>query len=194
MFITLFFININTLKVHIAGITDKITQNWLMESINTLDPVFEKANGKSALIHDGDIHFRIKFKQHFRDLNIKPIKISPGSPNMNPYAESWVSTIKRECLKNFLVIGKSHLEYLIHEFVDYYNNFRPHSSKNHEPLTALAKKYDGQIKSKPFLGGLHHHYYREQITAMILSEKFMTISATRVFLVALSWKDHGLNT
>ena len=133
IFYILFFINIKTRKVHIAGITDKITQHWLMESINTLDPVFEKANGKSALIHDGDIHFRIKFKQHFRDLNIKPIKISPGSPNMNPYAESWVSTIKRECLKNFLVIGKSHLEYLIHEFVDYYNNFRPHSSKNHEP-------------------------------------------------------------
>ncbi|MCD4780540.1 MAG: transposase [Candidatus Omnitrophica bacterium] len=132
-----------------------------MQSIETLDSVFKKSEGKTVLIHDGDIHFKTRFKQYFKDLNFRRIKIAPSSPNMNAFAESWVGTVKRECLDQFLVIGKVHLEYLVHEFVEYYNTFQPHSSMNHEPLTPLMKKYDGRIKSKAFLGGLYHHYYRE---------------------------------
>ncbi|MBI5025056.1 MAG: transposase [Candidatus Omnitrophica bacterium] len=79
---------------------------------------------------------------------------------MNPCAESWVATIRRECLDHFFILGKVHLEYLIKEFVHYYNTLRPHSAMNNEPLTPADYPPDGEIRDQPILGGLHHHYYR----------------------------------
>ena len=36
---------------------------------------------------------------------------------MNPFAESWVGSIKQECLDHFMVFGEEHLKYLIDEYV-----------------------------------------------------------------------------
>ncbi|MFA5260997.1 MAG: integrase core domain-containing protein [Candidatus Omnitrophota bacterium] len=88
------------------------------------------------------------------------MKIPRRSPNLNPYAESWVATIKRECLNHFLVLGEVHLKYLVNEFVKYYNTYRPHSSLNNDPLIKTEGKESGDIYAQPVLGGLMHHYYR----------------------------------
>jgi len=60
-------------------------------------------------------------------LALKVKQIPYKSPNLSPYAEGWVGTIKRECLDYFYVFGEKHLEHLINEWVDYYNTVRPHS-------------------------------------------------------------------
>ncbi|MBU0534132.1 MAG: integrase core domain-containing protein [Candidatus Omnitrophica bacterium] len=82
------------------------------------------------------------------------------SPNMNSYAESWVGTIKKECLNHFIVFGEQHLRYLISEYVTYYNTTRPHSSMDNMPLEYTPRKSGGNIRCKSKLGGLIRHYYR----------------------------------
>ncbi len=84
------------------------------------------------------------------------------SPNMNSYAESWVGTIKRECLNHFIVFGERHLRYLISEYVKHYNENRPHKAMNNMPLkkTELSKGNTGEIKCQSKLGGIIKHYYR----------------------------------
>lgn len=114
----------------------------------------------AVLIRDRDGKYSKRFDRFFNDLDIKVIKTPPRTPNMNPYAESWVATIKRECLNHFFILGKVHLEYLIREFVEYYNQYRPHSSMEDRPLSDFEIKEFGEIYVKPVLGGLHHHYYR----------------------------------
>lgn len=159
----LFFINIKTRRVHIAGITRKPDEKWVLGNITKLKVHFETScvEGKPAvLIHDRDQKFSKRFDRFFEDLNIKVIKTPPKSPNMNPYAESWVATVKRECLNHFFILGEIHLEYLITEFTKYYNQYRPHSSMADRPLSDLEIKEFGEIYVKPVLGGLHHHYYR----------------------------------
>ena len=69
---------------------------------------------------------------------------------------------KRECLNHFFVFGKVHLEYLLEEFVNYYNTYRPHSSMGNQPLKEYEKQKDGEIFIEPILGGLHHHYSRKK--------------------------------
>jgi putative transposase len=161
LFYCLFFINIKTRQVHLAGITRRIDNQWLMEQTEKLGPVFDIKSGKAALVRDRDIKYSKEFDRFFEDKGITIMKIPPHSPNLNPYAESWVATIKRECLDHFMVIGKVHLEYLVNEFVDYYNNHRPHSGLDHDPPVKNPVKMDGEIHARPMLGGLMHHYYRK---------------------------------
>ena len=55
------------------------------------------------------------------------------SPNLNARCERVIQTIKQECLDFFLVFGSRHLDYLISEFVEYYNTTRSHSRRDHLP-------------------------------------------------------------
>jgi len=66
--------------------------------------------------------------------------------------------------KNCVILGKKHLNYLVQEYVDFYNTCRPHSAVGHLPpcrdgpppeLTA------GRILCEERLDGLLKHYYRE---------------------------------
>jgi putative transposase len=156
----LFFINIKTRQVHLAGITKRVDDQWLIEHLHKIETAFGHPLEKCALVRDRDIRFSKEFDRFFEQKNIKIMKIPRHSPNLNPYAESWVATIKRECLNYFLVVGPMHLEYLVKEFLNYYNLYRPHSGMDNAPLSPYEQKEQGDIKAKPLLGGLMHHYYR----------------------------------
>ena len=44
----------------------------------------------------------------------------------NAYSERWVRTARRECLNHLLIFGRQHLEKVMVEFIDHYNQARPH--------------------------------------------------------------------
>ena len=71
-----------------------------------------------------------------------------------------MGTIRRECLDHFLVLGERHLEYLLSEYMIYYNTVRPHGSMG-EPLEELPMPQKGQVHCQERLGGLLRHYYRK---------------------------------
>ena len=83
----------------------------------------------------------------------------------NIYAERWVWSAKHECLNYFTVLGKHHLEYIIEEYVDYYNRIRPHQSVGNKPIGGLlpltSQTPDGEIERVSILGGLFHQYQRK---------------------------------
>ncbi len=85
------------------------------------------------LIRDRDTKFTAKFDELFKSENIKPIRLPFQSPNLNARCERVIQSIKQECLHNFLICGERHLNYLIREYVRYYNDNRAHSSRNSSP-------------------------------------------------------------
>lgn len=157
----LFFINIRTRKVHIAGITKKPTREWVNAQTKTLSFLFKTNNKNSKLlIRDGDGKYSKEFDEIFNNFGVNVKKIPYKSPNLNPYAEAWVSLIKRECLDYFFVFGEKHFKYLVKEYVKYYNTVRPHSSMNNMPLDYRIKRKTGKIKCDSRLGRVIRHYYR----------------------------------
>ena len=50
------------------------------------------------------------------------------SPNVNAFAERWAQSVQVECLDHFVVLGERHLEYLVSEYVEYFNQERPHQA------------------------------------------------------------------
>ncbi len=157
----LFFINIKTRKVHIAGLTPYPNQEWVNKQTQNLLPLLNDGKKvKKILIRDRDTKYSRKFDEIFEKEGFTVQKTPFMSPNMNSYAESWIGTIKRECLNRFVVFGERHLRYLISEYVRYYNSKRPHSSMNNQPLEYTPEKATGRIRCQSTLGGIIKHYYR----------------------------------
>ena len=160
MFHVLFFINIRTRKVHIAGITAKPDREWVVNATKSISFLFSD-NTKKLLIRDGDCKFSQEFDELFKQFNGKVKRIPYRSPNLNPYAEGFVGTIKRECLDHFFIFGEEHLRYLIREYIDHYDTTRPHSGIDNAPLEYESKKSSGKLKCESMLGGMIKHYYWE---------------------------------
>ena len=162
MFFVLFFINIKTRKVFVVEATQYPHQEWVNKQTKKILPFLSSnQEDKKLLIHGRDTKFSEKFDELFKDGGFSVQKTPFMSPNMNAYAESWVGTIKRECLNHFIVFGERHLRYLISEYVKHYNTTRPHSSMDNMPLEFRANKSKEQIKCQSSLGGVIKHYYRE---------------------------------
>ena len=103
MFFVLFFINIKTRKVHIAGLTPYPHQEWVNEQTQLLLPYLNDGKKvKKVLIRDRDTKYSRKFDEAFEKEGFTIQKTPFMSPNMNAYAESWVGTVKRECLNRSL--------------------------------------------------------------------------------------------
>ncbi len=94
-----------------------------------------------------------------------PIK----APIANCYAESWIGSLKRECLNHFFCWGTGHLDHIVDAYVKYYNTVRPHQGLGNVPIPGgqsgprLAEDAEpiGKIGCEERLGGLLRHYYRE---------------------------------
>jgi putative transposase len=159
-FHVLFFIHVHTRKVHIAGFTKHPTQQWVARKTKTISFLFDD-DKKKLFIRDRDNKYPKEFDELLRQYHVKVRKIPYRSPNLNPYAEGWVGTIKRECLDHFVVFGERHFKYLVKEYVKYYNTVRPHSGLNNMPIAYRTRKTTGKIKCNSRLGGVLRHYYRE---------------------------------
>ncbi|MEW6008198.1 MAG: integrase core domain-containing protein [Candidatus Omnitrophota bacterium] len=161
-FYCLFFINIWTRKVHIAGITKHPDKEWVNDKARAVSFFFKADDGsRKLLIRDSDTKFSREFDEIINRYGAEVKRIPYRSPNLNPYAEGWVGTIKRECLDYFFVFGEKHFRYLVKEYVKYYNTVRPHSSLDNMPINYRAKNGNGKLKCDSRLGGLIRHYYRE---------------------------------
>jgi hypothetical protein len=88
-FMVLFFIELSTRRVEIAGIS--ASANGLrMSQIarNLTDSVDGLLTGKRYLIHDRDPLFTDGFLRTLKDTNVESVKLPPRSPNLNAHADS----------------------------------------------------------------------------------------------------------
>ena len=76
------------------------------------------------------------------------------------------SNSKMECLAKFIIFGKRHLDYLVAEFVEYYNTRRSHMERDHlppvreDPDEVDTLKMD-EIEVKSYVGGLVKSFERK---------------------------------
>ena len=114
------------------------------------------------LIRDRDSKFVTSFDEVFASEGSRVIKTPVRSPRANAYAERFVGTARRECLDWTLVFGRHHLERVLAEFVDHYNQTRPHPGVDLDAPIALQPVSDttAAIQRVDRLGGLIHEYRR----------------------------------
>ena len=81
-------------------------------------------------------------------------------PWQNAYVERLIGSIRREYTDHIIPIGEAHLLQTVREYVEYYNNDRPHQSFEGNAPTPRAVEDVGKVAATPVLGGLHHRYSR----------------------------------
>jgi putative transposase len=86
VFHVLFFINIRTRKVHVAGVSPNPTRRWVVDAAKSISFLFQNTENK-LLVRDGDGKFSPAFDEFFRSSGTTVKKIPYRSPNLNPYAE-----------------------------------------------------------------------------------------------------------
>ena len=107
-FVILFFIELSTRKVEIAGIETSPSGLWMNQiGRNLTDAVFGLLNDERYLIHDRDPLFTAEFLTMLAEAGVASVKLPPRSPNLNAYAERFVRTIKESCLERMILFGES---------------------------------------------------------------------------------------
>ncbi len=107
----LFFIELDTRRVHLAGVTAHPEGPLDCPAGPQLLLMFGGRGPRLRfLIRDRDAKFTRAFDDVFRsegcDVLITPVQ----APNANTYAERWIRTVRPECLDWLLVTGRRHVE------------------------------------------------------------------------------------
>jgi putative transposase len=157
----LFFIELGSRRVHLAGCTTNPTAAWVVQQARNLSftGLFDQIR---FLIHDRDSKFTASFDDVFRSEGIRVVHTPVRAPQANAHAERFVRTIRTECLDWLLLIGRRHLERGLRTYIKHYNRERPHRGLALQPpeRPALTSPGDGAVQRRDRLGGLIHEYYK----------------------------------
>ena len=158
----LFFIELSTRTVHLAGVTAHLCSAWVTQQARNL-AIEDHLARTRFLIRDRDAKYSGALGEVFRSEGLHVMRTPIRSPRANAFSERFVRTARRECLDHVLVLGERHLERTLREYVRHYNKERPHrglSLQTPEPRPTLNRP-DGEIVRLNRLGGLVHEYRRD---------------------------------
>src|SRR3954447_11717654 len=159
----LFFLEVGTRRVHLAGCTAHPTAAWVTQQARQLAWTMQEAGASPRfLIHHRDAKFPPAFDAVFASEGLEVVRTPYRAPNANAYAERWVRSARAECLDHLAVTGEAHLRRVLAEYIACYNQARPHQGLAQRCPVALPPPVrDGPVCRRDRLGGLLHDYYRE---------------------------------
>lgn len=164
----LFFIEIETRRVRLAGVTAEPVAAWAVQQARNLcfDLSQEKQQAR-FLIRDNETKFTAAFDRVLAAEGMTVIRTPIRAPRANSVAERFVGTVRRECLDRVLVLGRRHLEVVLAEYIDHYNSHRPHRYLHQrppchgpEPQLPITDLTSTQVRRTDILDGLIHEYSR----------------------------------
>ena len=164
-FYVLFFVELATRRVWLAGITTSPDGRWVTQQArNLLMRLDDEDIRPRFLIRDRDSKFARDFDEVFRSQGMRVIKAPVRAPKARAHGERWVGTVRRECLDRILIVGRRHLQHVLTAYVAHYNEHRPHRALHQRPPLRKSPRGDEQpidldrVRRRDLLGGLIHEY------------------------------------
>jgi transposase InsO family protein len=128
-FYLLFFIDIPTRRVFYGGITEHPTGEWTTQAARNLFLRHgDRLAGCKTLVRDRGSQFVASFDEVFRSEHISVLKTPARTPVANAFAERWIGSLRRELLDRTLIWNRRQLERIVVDYIDHYNEHRPHRS------------------------------------------------------------------
>lgn len=161
------FLNLKTREAIVSKSTVHPDSAWVVKQTEAfLDQTRNREEKPSIILHDLDTKFTKEFTAKLKEKGVRTNPLPKASPNLNGRCERFIETIKLEGLRNFIIFGKRHLDYLVIEFCDYYNKHRAHMERDHlppireEPTEVVSLKME-QIEVISYVGGLVKSFERK---------------------------------
>ena len=160
----LFFIEIKTRRVHLAGVTASPDGLWVTQQARNLVIRYNSVPFR-FLIRDSDSKCAGGSDKVFASEGVKVVRTPIQAPLANAFAERFVGTLRRERPDRTLVFGRRHLESVLQSYTAHYNGHRPHRSLDMNPPaprppSVVFDAPPGSVIRRPVLGGLIHEYER----------------------------------
>ena len=163
----LFFIELDTRRVHLAGVTAHPNGAWVTQQARNLLLVQgEQGRQVRFVLRDHDTKFSHGFNDVFRSEGAEVLVTPVRAPNANAYAERWIRTVRAECLDWLLIVSRGHLEQVA---TGLRRALQPPSSPPGARAAAAGSAVEPALRSKDppaqvhrrdLLGGLVHEYRR----------------------------------
>ena len=157
----------NTREIWVSPATAQPDSAWVAQQArNFLLHTADRGPQPTHLIHDRDTKFTAQFDGIWKSHGAEVIKLPARQPILNSRCERVIQTLQVELLRQFIAFGERHLNYLVREFVAYYNQRRAHSRRNHLPPGAAARPAPNEsaeadeIVCRERLGGVIRWYER----------------------------------
>jgi hypothetical protein len=162
----LFFIEVHTRRVHIAGVTAHLHSAWVSQQARNLMGSFDDHPAPVLfLIRGRDAKYSGTFDEVFRTEGATVIRTPIRAPRANAFAERWVRSVRTECLDWILVGGRRHLERVLRAYTEHYNLERPHrgldlATPEGSDIAPHQRTLRLRLRRRDLLGGLIHEYER----------------------------------
>lgn len=165
----LVFIHLSSRRVFVSPSTYEPNETWMQQQArNTLIWLDDEKIDPQFVIHDRDSKFAASFNALFEAAGARIVRSPVQSPIANCFAESWIGTLKRECLNHFFCFSLRHVDHIVQTYTSYYNTFRPHQSLGNVPIgqetrpppVGMVNPDVGPFLRRPYLAGLLNHYER----------------------------------
>jgi putative transposase len=164
----LVFLKVGSRKAWVSSATAHPDSAWVAQQARNFTMDLPDGDRQKTLVfHDRDTRFTEQFRDILKAEGLRPKKLAIAAPNTNAFVERFIPTIKHECLDHFVVVGVSHLNHIVREFLRYYHEVRPHQGVGNitldqaavpdtpaDPVTARV----GKVVRDDWLGGLLKSY------------------------------------
>ena len=161
----LMFIHLGSRRVFCSAPTYNPDTAWVTQQArNTLMWCEKQGITPEFLIRDADTKFSANFDTIWTSEATRVLQIPHRAPDANAFAESFIGTIKRECLDFFVCFSRSQLDYIVRTWVRHYNVERPHRGRdigNNVLQVDFRPVRDGPIRRRRQLGGIVTSYTRD---------------------------------
>jgi putative transposase len=162
----LFFIELGSRRVHLAGCTPNPTAPWVTQRARQLTwTLAERPRPIRFLIRDRDQTFTDRFDAVFRSDGVESVRTPFRAPQANGVAERFVRTVRAACLDWLLILNQQHLERVLAVFAEHDNGHRPHRAlaltppEPTRPPRAPAREWrEARVQRRDRLGGVVHEY------------------------------------
>ncbi len=156
-----------TREVIASEATEHPNSAWVEKQADLfVDQTANRDEKPDIVMHDKDTKFTKEFTAKLKDRGVRTNSLPRASPNLNGRCERIIGTLRWECLDKFIVFGKRHLDYLVSEFVEYYNTRRAHMERDHlPPIRDVPEEVEtltmDHIEVKTYVGGLVTSFERK---------------------------------
>ncbi|MSQ31303.1 MAG: transposase [Dehalococcoidia bacterium] len=146
-------------RIEYFNVTAHPTAAWVWQQVIEATPWGHKPR---VLIRDRDRCYGSDFIARTARIGIETVLTPIHTPQANGVVERLIGTLRRECVDLIIPLNEPHLRRVLREYVEYYNDTRPHRTlKLEPPAGARTPQRTGAVVATPILSGLHHRYERK---------------------------------